>query len=245
MRVNRAKAKRGSQKWLQRAVNHTPAVLDAFILPRLEGASHVSWRSPLLDDNLAESRDSEFLRCIGAEHLASDLLKFWPRRGPQWDGLAVSNAGDILLVEAKAHIGELCSPSTQASPSSRKMIEKSFKETTSYVRAKPCAPWSGTFYQLANRLAHLYFLRKHELKARLVLVNFVGDDDMNGPKSELEWSAAYHVVWHVLGMPRRNRLAPYVIEIFPDVRCLASPDKSAYPAPTTQANSGITAYRTP
>jgi hypothetical protein len=66
------------------------------------------------------------------------------------------------------------------------MIEKALNEITSYVRAKPRAPWSGTFYQLANRLAHLYFLRKHGFKAWLVLVNFVGDDDMSGPKSEQE-----------------------------------------------------------
>jgi hypothetical protein len=122
-----------------------------------------------------------------------------------------------LLVEAKAHIGELCSPATQASPSSRKTIERALKDTISYVRAKPNAPWSGAFYQLANRLAHLYFLRKHGLKAWLVLINFVGDDDMSGPRSEREWNAAYQVVWHVLGVPKQHKLAPFIIEIFPDV----------------------------
>jgi hypothetical protein len=217
MRVNQAEGKRGSQKWLQRAVNYSPALLDNLILPKLAGASHISWRSPLVEDKFAEYRDSEFLKCVEAERLTKNLARFWPSRGPQWDGLAVSDAGDILLVEAKAHIGELCSPPTQASPSSRKMIEKALKEVASYVRAKPCAPWSSTFYQLANRLAHLHFLRKHGLKAWLVLVNFVGDDAMSGPKSEREWSAAYQVVWHVLGIPKQHRLAPYIIEIFPGV----------------------------
>jgi hypothetical protein len=217
MRVDQKESNRGSQKWLQRAVNRGPAVLDRLILPRLANASHISWRSPLADHKFAEYRDSEFLRRIGAEHLTSNLMKFWPRRGPQWDGLAVSDAGDVLLVEAKAHIGELCSPATQASPSSRKTIERALKDTISYVRAKPNAPWSGAFYQLANRLAHLYFLRKHGLKAWLVLINFVGDDDMSGPRSEREWNAAYQVVWHVLGVPKQHKLAPFIIEIFPDV----------------------------
>jgi len=217
VRVHQAEGKRGSQKWLQQAVNRTPAVLDGLILPRLAGAVRISWLSPLVDDKFAEYRDTDFLECIGAERLTTDLVKFWPRRGPQWDGLAVSDTGDVLLIEAKAHIGELCSPPTQAGPSSRRTIEKALKEIASYVRAKPCAPWSGAFYQLANRLAHLYFLRRHGIKAWLVLVNFVGDDEMRGPRSEREWSAAYQVVWHVLGVPKEHRLSPYVIEIFPDV----------------------------
>ena len=34
------------------------------------------------------------------------LSSFWPRRGPQWDGLARTGRGDLLLVEAKAHVAD-------------------------------------------------------------------------------------------------------------------------------------------
>lgn len=73
------------------------------------------------------------------------------------------------------------------------------------------------FYQLTNRLAHLCFLKRHNVKARLVLVNFVGDNDMRGPSSEEEWEAAYKVVWHVLGMSHDNPLLRDVIHIYPRV----------------------------
>lgn len=79
-------------------------------------------------------------------------------------------------------------------------------------------PWTGTFYQLANRLAHLYFFRKHGIKAWLVLINFVCDEDMGGPKTEDEWNGAYEVVWHILGVPKQNKLSPYVIEIYPPIK---------------------------
>jgi hypothetical protein len=49
-------------------------------------------------------------------------------------------------------------------------------------------------------------------------MNFVGDAEMHGPSSEAEWRAAYQVVWHVLGIPRRNELSAAIVDIYPDVR---------------------------
>ena len=42
--------------------------------------------------------------------------------------LARTDREDILLVEAKAHIGEVCSPPSQASDASRQQIEAALKE---------------------------------------------------------------------------------------------------------------------
>jgi hypothetical protein len=53
-----------------------------------------------------------------------------------------------------------------------------------------------------------------------VLVNFVGDGDVKGPSSEAEWDAAYRVVWHVLGIPKRHKLSRYMIEIYPSIESL-------------------------
>jgi hypothetical protein len=92
------------------------------------------------------------------------------------------------------------------------------KETASHIGAKPLVPWTKGFYQLANRLAHLHFLRKNGVKAWLVLTNFIGDADMQGPSSEAEWIAAYQVVWHVLGARKDHSLSPFTIDIYPDVR---------------------------
>ena len=73
------------------------------------------------------------------------------------------------------------------------------------------------FYQLANRLAHLHWLRGQGVDARLVLVNFLNDSEMAGPTSAAEWLAAYHVALHSLGLSPRHRLAGHIIKVFPDV----------------------------
>jgi hypothetical protein len=207
---------RGSLKWIQRAVNNPPA-LDEIIAPLLPGKPAILWRSPLSGDNFAEYRDNEFLKRVGAEELAEALADFWPNRGPQWDALATTSSGDILLIEAKAHIGELCSPASGAGVSSKEKIEAALEKTIRHANAKPQAPWSQTFYQLANRLAHLHFLRRQGRKAWLVLVNFVGDDDVGGPHSEAEWRAAYEIVWYIMGLNKRHPLSPFILEVHPSV----------------------------
>jgi len=216
-RFVQAKADRGSQRWLQIAVNENPDCLDDLLLPRLGGAKNIRWKSPLVEQEFAEYRDLDFLKAIEADAAASALESFWPARGPQWDALAISDRGDRLLVEAKAHIGELCSPATQARGASLSKIEAALSETARSLGATQQTSWSKFFYQITNRLAHLYFLRQQGINAWLVLVNFVGDTDMRGPASAAEWEAAYQIVRHVLGLSKSHKLSSYVIEIYPDV----------------------------
>ena len=101
-----------------------------------------------------------------------------------------------------------------------KTIETALAETASSLGVRPRVPWATMFYQLTNRLAHLHFLRKNGINAWLVLVNFLGDEDMRGPHSAAEWAAAYQVAWHVLGVPERHKLSPFVIHVHPDIKAL-------------------------
>jgi|SRR5215218_764570 len=126
MRVEQPLGTRGSQKWLQLAIDRAPNVLQELILPSLPGATSVVWRSPLRTDGYAEYRDASFLKLIGQEALSTELGSFWPSKGPQWDALGVSDAGHVLLVEAKAHIPELFSPKTGATNASRARIQAAF-----------------------------------------------------------------------------------------------------------------------
>jgi hypothetical protein len=223
MRVVQPAGTRGSLKWIQAAINtRSRPILDNAILSQLGGARTIEWRSPLASDGFAEYRDRSFLRVLGVERHHNELSAFWPRRGPQWDALGLSDAGDLLLVEAKAHLDELCSSPSQAGETSRKKIEAALNETATFVGSTPRAPWLSTFYQLANRIAHLHFLRKRAERAWLVLVNFVDDRDMNGPKTKAEWEAAYRMVWHALGVPPRHALESYIVHVFPDVADLSA-----------------------
>ena len=216
-RVVQPRGSRGSLKWIQRAVNERPSALNTPLLAALGGATAIEWLSPLAGDDFAEYRDAAFLERLGAGALASELSAFWPERGPQWDALARSDRGDLLLVEAKAHIPELFSPATQAGEISRPKIETALAATCATLGAEPQAPWSQTFFQLANRLAHLWFLRSRGQPAWLVLVNFVGDTDMHGPETAREWEAAYLVAAHVMGLPARHAFAKHVIHLYPHV----------------------------
>jgi hypothetical protein len=217
-RVPQPAGKRGSLKWIQRATNERWPELDGPILAKLPLASTVEWRSPLQSDDFAEYRDGAFLDRLGRGDLTVALNDFWPRRGPQWDALGRTDRGDLLLVEAKAHVPELCSPGTAASESSRARIKDRLDEVAARLGARPArAPWSESFYQLANRIAHLSFLREGRAPAYLVLVNFLNDSEMNGPTSQEAWEAAYEVAFHVMGLPKRHALTPFIIEVFPDV----------------------------
>lgn len=191
--------------------------LDSALLKEIGGDGPIGWRSPRADDDFAEYRDGAFLDRVGLSHLQNELAAFWPRSGPQWDGLGVSASGDVILVEAKAHVREFCSSGTTAGEASRARIDAALSATARALGATPRGAWTDTFYQLANRLAHLRFLRGHGVPAWLVLVNFVGDADVGGPETAREWEAAYLVANYAMGLPERHPLSRYVIHLHPHV----------------------------
>jgi hypothetical protein len=219
-RIPQPAGKRGSLKWIQRCVNQHADVIDGPILARLDGARSISWRSPLLSDDFAEYRDADFLDLLGLSRLAPHLKDFWPNRGPQWDALGLSDKGDVLLVEAKAHIGELHSPPSAAGEKSAKIIDAALLETATAFGVPTETRWGANFYQLANRFAHLHFLRKHGVPAWLILVNFTGDEDMRGPPDTAGWDMAYEEAHRSLGMTRGMPMLRHVMHVCPDVSLL-------------------------
>lgn len=205
-------ASKGSQYWIQRYVNERPVELNGAITTATAGAlsGELEWLSPLREDGYAEYYDSDFLDCLGIDPSDRPLESFWPAGGPHWDALARGTGGDMVLVEAKSHIPEIFSNPTQAKGESRKLIDTSLQEAADAFGAETSCDWSDTFYQYANRLAHLYLLRELDgVRAWMVFVGFVGDTEMNGPATAAEWSAAYQVVHRALGIGK-TPLAEYV-----------------------------------
>jgi len=197
-------ADRGSQKWLQVAVNRKPDLLLGAL--RRSGAvnrgAKVIWQSPREEDSFQEYRDSVALGKAGIAKLTRPLHRFWPARGPVWDAIGTTTDGP-LFIEAKAHIPEAASPATKASPESRKLIEQSLTQARRFYAPKARADWSNHFYQYANRLAYQYFLREmNGIKSTLIFLYFLNADDMLGPTSEEEWRGASHLIHAVLGVPK-------------------------------------------
>lgn len=217
--VQRGQA-RGSLKWIRRAVNDRTSLLNERVKAALALRSDeaINWKSPLAEDEYAEYGDDTFLRLLGVTLGRYPLKNFWPNRGPQWDALATVERTGVLLVEAKANIPEIVSPGTSASKASRLLIEHSFRDVKHYLRVDSQIPWTGKLYQYANRVAHLYLLRKlNGINAYLVFVYFSGDADVLGPSSVAEWRAALTVAKRVLGLAENNRLSKYIADVFIDV----------------------------
>jgi hypothetical protein len=217
-RFKQKKGRKGSLKWIQVLVNDRPGLL----LAELSGPAHlgdgeqIDWLSPLRDDDHAEYSDEAFLELLGVEPKV--LLKsFWPKGGPHWDALGRSDKGKLFLIEAKAHVAEMSSSPTGARGQSRAQIRKSLRATRKYVASTTPATWPTCFYQYANRLAHLYYLRVlNRLPGYLVFVNFLNDPDMNGPQTRAEWESAYALLESFMGVTR-HKLSEYIIHAYVDV----------------------------
>jgi hypothetical protein len=211
----------GSQRWLRLAVNAQRRLVEEPLVDSLGGISHspLEWLCPLQSGGHRECRDLDALKALGVPlSVQHSLADFWPRRGPAWDGLARSANGDLLLLEAKANIPELAAGRSQAGPESLKKITERLRELREFLAPKSSAEWAHTFYQYANRLAFLYFLRQvNELPARLVFVYFVNARDVRGPASRAEWESALALMYAALGLPKRHPLSPFIHNLFIDV----------------------------
>lgn len=219
------RASHGSQKWLQILVNERPEVIGRVLanLLGLAQGEQMHWLSPLKDDDYAEYRDQEFITRLGITLERVPLASFWPRLGPAWDALAKTDRGDLILVEAKAHIPELVSDPTGASEPSLTNIRESLDATKRFLGSHSDADWATCFYQYTNRLAHLYLLRElNALPAYLLFLYFINDEEMGGPSTQSEWEGAIHLLESFLGIRRPHRLVKYVLHVFIDVEELES-----------------------
>jgi len=195
----------GSQRWLQVAVNRVPELLDHALRAAgaIEPDETLGWRSPLEAANFTEYQDAAAFRAVGIDTFPiRPLADFWLRRGPVWDGLAITRRGAIILLEAKAHIAEVLSPPSRAGGKSRARIIAALDEARQFYAPGSTTPWFAHFYQYCNRLAHLYFVAHvNRLPARLVFLDIVNAAEMNGPTSPEAWKNTTRLIHSQLGLP--------------------------------------------
>jgi hypothetical protein len=183
----------------------------------LNNIDQIEWLSPLEKDGYVEYSDSAFIDQLRVELKHKPLVDFWPNGGPVWDGLAKTENGDLLLIEAKSHIGELLTILKAKASNSFSTISQSLTQTQDFLGGKSHLDWTAPFYQYTNRLAHLYLLRElNKLPAYLVFVYFINDPDMNGPSTREEWQGAFKLMKTLLGLSR-HKLSKYMADIFIDV----------------------------
>lgn len=170
----------------------------------------IEWLSPIASDKYAEYYDQEFLERLGILRLKVPLSTFWPPSGPRWDGLAKTGSGKFLLVEAKAYIEEAVDYRSRATdPNSIGKIRKALKRAQIAFRVNPDARWDSPFYQYANRLAHLYFMRQlNGLDAYLLFLYFADAPDVPEPSTAEQWRGAERVMKKCLGLTH-HPFSPY------------------------------------
>lgn len=208
----------GSLRNIQILINSKKAILDKEISDWLKCPIETTWVSPLASDEYAEYRDNDFLDKLGLlEKVSYKLSDFWPKNGPQWDALG-KTADRVFIVEAKANIPELVSTPSGAGHVSKLIIEDSFSELKEYLNVTDQVDWTGKFYQYANRLAHLYFLRvRNGIPAYLLFVYFINDQSVEGPSTKGKWEGAIETMEKYMCVPKRHKMRKYIRDIFVDV----------------------------
>ena len=152
----------------------------------------------------SELRGLEFL--YDRPNLKAKWQEFWPTgRGiHNWDAvgwIGEEPHSELLLLEAKAYVGELESTCGATSPNSIQKIDQALDKAKRFLGADPKADWKHGYYQTANRVATLYFLTEEGIAARLVFLYFLGNRSKGKecPKTEEEWNPAINAQWEHLG----------------------------------------------
>jgi hypothetical protein len=184
------------------------------------GASSVHW----LDfPRAGENDDAEWkgIDFITSKPVRDAWASFWPQKGnpPNWDAIGVAeiNGSRVwLLVEAKAHAGELHSNCGASEAGGLPRIRSSFNAVKAKLGVGPNVDWLTGYYQKANRVAILSFLEDQGVAARLIHLYFCGDTvGVNvGPKTPDEWRLHIQKQNTALGLAAEHPLARCIHDLF-------------------------------
>jgi hypothetical protein len=188
---------------MRKAVNEHRDALNSRVASLFgwDPRDQIEWLSPIASDEYAEYYDEEFVERLGLTDLKVPLREFWPRSGPRWDGLGKTESGKVVIVETKAYIEEGVDYRSRAGAKSKRKIRASLARAKEAFGASSAAPWDAPFYQYANRLAHLCFLRHlNGSEAYLLFLYFADAPDVPNPCTEQEWQGAHRLTEKCLGL---------------------------------------------
>lgn len=213
----------GSEYQLLRFLGHHREELDKLILNATGLSGNINWLDyPYEEDRVSGDGEWKGINCFNNRNdyitIDSNWKKFWPNSGTamNWDGIFTID-DTWFFVEAKAHKDESHQKCTATSNDSRKMINKAFDETIKWLEAKPKEKWIDTnCYQLANRLAFLYFCHSNKIKARLLYIGFI--KGYRRKKDEVQTAEEWMNIWkeelNTLGLDEQ-KIIPYISFIHP------------------------------
>jgi hypothetical protein len=226
----------GSEWHLLRYLGYHRTDLSQRVLAEVSGDEILWLDFPFTSINKPLLDDREF---IGLEFITNDTVQsrwkeFWPQTGnaQNWDAVAqvqINGQTEWLLVEAKAHVGELQSKCGATHPKSIRKIAAAMQKTSIAFgnQTQPIDYWLKPYYQYGNRLAVLYFLMREcdpPIPTRLLFIYFYGEN-MSGnecPQSEGEWQPTVQKMESWLGINKSGELGKRVHHLFLPVSPLAT-----------------------
>jgi hypothetical protein len=235
------KKAKGSLKHIQWYVNERPDLLDAAIFsasPTLASLAQGSceWVSPLADDKYLECWNKRFLERLDLLEWLDAFRSFWPFAGsgtPHWDALAkvpLEVGSGVVMLEAKAHKNELDKPKDRAGATakdSRELIEASCAAARRFYCVPPdTRSWEDSYYQVGNRLAHLWWMHVVPNVPTWLVWVFFTNDHVTWNSDALaahQWHHVFATVKQKVGLrpghPLENRIAAAYLPPSPEARC--------------------------
>lgn len=208
------------------------------------GGNSIEWldfgfcseNKPLQDD-----REIQSLDFIEEEQIQEQWKGFWPQTGTplHWDAVGrihFDHGEEWILVEAKSHLDEMHSDCSARKGTSTQKILSSLKETSAAFEnvKKPVENWLKNYYQVANRLAVLYFLMEvctPPMPAQLLFIYFYGENRKNlkCPQQDYEWQFPIKEMNDWLGFNPGCPLAKRIHHLFLPVNPLSTGDRPESP----------------
>jgi len=201
----------------ERADHLTDAIFSASPSLASEARGSLDWLSPLPGDQPQECWNERFLERVGLVDQLAAFRDFWPFSGsgtPHWDALArvpVLDGQGVVMVEAKAHKGELMKPGDKSGARAMDSIAKIGRSCaaarTFYGVSPTTVPWEARYYQVGNRLAHLYWMNEiAETPTWLVWLFFTNDPSWDDRLAAHEWHKLFETVRQEVGLPAHHQL---------------------------------------
>lgn len=174
----------GSEYQLLRYLGHHRIFLDSKIKDATKSDSPIEWMDYPVS-TIRHSLDGEYKGIEFFAHhkdtqnivksIQDEWKKFWPQTGSaqNWDGIFWQD-NILYLVEAKAHLDEMKSTKGTGAKGdgSKKIIDAFYLTCKDTELAEKWA--KSRYYQLANRLAFVYFCNnKINIKAKLCYIYFI------------------------------------------------------------------------
>lgn len=162
-------------------------------------------------------------------NIYSKILTTWHNEWPQsgnsmnWDLIGYSEdqrERKWILIEAKAHIGELSQSCKAKSSVSRTKIKTALSNTAQNYGITSNDYWIENYYQLANRIYILDLLKRFDIKARLINIYFCGDlvsQHRDSPQNEAKWRIPISTMKNLLGINTEKQKEIGIYDLFLDV----------------------------